>query len=300
MPLPHLLLALFAVLAWGTNFVIIKWGLAEFPPLLFSALRFLLSGLPWVFLLPRPPVRWPLMAAIGTLLSLGQFGLLYWAMQRDISPGLASLVVQAQVFFTILLAMMLRGERLRPAQVVALLLAVSGYVLVGWHGATDPAAAITLLGLAMVLGAAFCWACTNTLVRGAGPVNMLALTTWSCLYGTPPVLLASLLFEGPQAIGQAMAHASVHGWLAVLWQALGNTTFAFGAWNWLMARHPAATVAPMALLVPVFGMLSSAWLVAEPLPGWKLGAALLVLGGLALNLYAGRLAARAAARGRAA
>lgn len=296
MPLSHLLLALSVVFAWGTNFVVIKWGLAEFPPLLFSALRFLLSAVPWVFLLPRPPVRWTLLAGVGTLLSLGQFGLLYWAMQHDISPGLASLVVQAQVFFTILLAMMLRGERLRLVQSLALLLAVAGYAVVGWHGATDPSASITLLGLTMVLGAAFCWACSNTLVRSAGKVNMVALTTWASLYGTMPVLLASLLFEGPETIAHALSHASPHGWLAALWQAVGNTTFAFGAWNWLMARHPAATVAPTALLVPVFGMLSSAWLMAEPLPGWKLSAAMLVLGGLALNLYGGRLTAPAQRR----
>ncbi|ARP95664.1 EamA family transporter [Bordetella genomosp. 13] len=292
MPLSHLLLALSVVFVWGTNFVVIKWGLDEFPSFLFSALRFVLSALPWVFLLKRPAVPWTRMAALGTLLSVGQFGLLYWAMRHDISPGLASLVVQAQVFFTILLSMAISGERLRPLQVLALGLAVAGYVVVAWHSIIDPAAAVTLAGLAMVLSAAFCWGCANTLVRTAGKVNMLALTTWSCLYGCVPVLVLSLLVDGPQEIAHALANATWHGWLAVLWQALGNTTFAFGVWNWLMARHPASTVAPTALLVPVFGMLSSAWLVAEPLPDWKLYAAVLVLGGLALNLYSGRLAAR--------
>ncbi|WP_144639148.1 EamA family transporter [Bordetella genomosp. 13] len=294
MPFSHLLLALSVVFVWGTNFVVIKWGLDEFPSFLFSALRFLFSALPWVFLMARPAVPWTRMAAIGTLLSVGQFGLLYWAMRHDISPGLASLVVQAQVFFTILLSMLISGERLRRLQVVALLLAVAGFAVVGWHSIIDPRAAVTLAGLAMVLCAAFCWACANTLVRTAGKVNMLALTTWSSLYGTVPVLAASLLVEGPAAIAQAMSQASINGWLSVLWQGLGNTTFAFGAWNWLLSRHPASTVTPTALLVPVVGMLSSAWLLAEALPGWKLYAAALVLGGLALNLYAGRVATRRA------
>lgn len=294
MPFSHLLLALSVVFVWGTNFVVIKWGLDEFPSFLFSTLRFLFSALPWVFLLKRPAVPWTRMAAIGTLLSVGQFGLLYWAMRQDISPGMASLVVQAQVFFTILLSMLINGERLRLLQVAALLLAVAGFALVGWHSVSDSRASVTLAGLSMVLCAAFCWGCANTLVRGAGRVNMLALTTWSSLYGTVPVLALSLAVEGPTAIANAVSHASFNGWMAVLWQGLGNTTFAFGAWNWLLARHPASTVTPSALLVPVLGILSSAWLMAEPLPGWKLYAAALVLGGLALNLYAGRIAARRA------
>src|SRR3546814_5045203 len=104
MPLSHLLLALTVVFIWGTNFVVIKWGLAEFPAFLFATLRFLLSALPWVFVFRRPAVPWSAMACAGLLLGVGQFGLLYWAMRQDISPGLASLVVQSQVFFTILMS----------------------------------------------------------------------------------------------------------------------------------------------------------------------------------------------------
>lgn len=286
-----MLLALSVVLVWGTNFVVIKWGLGEFPPFLFSALRFVFSALPWVFFIPRPAVSWARLAAAGTLLSAGQFGLLYWAMVHDVSPAMASILIQAQAFFTIILAMLLAGERLRPRQVVALLLAASGFAVAGWHAAGDAGGAITIFGLGLILSAAFCWACANTLARGAGPVNMLAFTVWSSLYGVPPVLLVSALVEGPSEVWQALAQADLYGWLAAIWQGVGNTTFAFGIWNWLLSRYPAATVAPLALLVPVFGMVSSAWLMAEPLPGWKQLTAALVLGGLIVNLYAGRLIA---------
>ncbi|HEY0296647.1 MAG TPA: EamA family transporter [Bordetella sp.] len=295
MPVSHLLLALSVVFVWGTNFVVIKWGLADFPPFLFSTLRFVLSALPWVFFVRRPAVPFWRLAAAGIFTSVGQFDLLYWAMQRDISPGLASLAIQCQVFFTILLAIILGGERMKVLQVGAMLLAVLGMAVVGWHGARDPSSTITLFGLLIVLVAAFCWACANTLVRGAGKVDMLGFTMWSSLYAVPPLILVSLWAEGPARVTQALAQASWQGWVAVLWQALGNTVFGFGAWNWLLARHPAATVTPVALLVPVWGMISSAWLLAEPLPGWKLVAALLVMAGLTLNLYAGRLQPKAAA-----
>ncbi len=293
MPFSHLLLALIVVFIWGTNFVVIKWGLADFPPFLFAALRFVFCVLPWLFFFRRPQVPWSALAAVGVLLGAGQFGLLYWAMQGSISPGLASLVVQSQVFFTIILAVLLTGERPRAAQYAALGLAVAGYLLVAWHSVADPAAAVTLGGLGLVLAAGLCWACANTVVRAVGRVNMAAFIVWSSVFAIPPVLAISVLAEGPARIAASVVHASWPGWTAVLWQAVGNTVFGFGAWNWLLVRHPASLITPLALLVPVFGMLSSTLLLAEPLPAWKILAALLIMGGLALNIHAGRRGARA-------
>lgn len=288
MPLSHLLLALAVVFIWGTNFVVIKWGLDEFPAFLFAGLRFLLSALPWVFFLRRPAVPWGLLARAGLLLGVGQFGLLYWAMRHDISPGVASLVIQAQVFFTIIMSMVIYSERARALQFGALVLATGGYALVAWHSATDPASAVTLVGFGLVMVAAFCWACTNMAMRTAGRVNMLAFTAWSSLFAVPPLMLISWLVDGQDTIVQSLTHASLTGWLSALWQGVGNTVFGFGVWGWLLARHSAVTITPMALLVPVFGILSSAILLGETLPAWKILAAGLVLGGLSLNIYASR------------
>lgn len=289
MPFLHLLLALAVVFVWGTNFVVIKWGLDDLPPFLFATLRFIFSALPWVFFIKRPNVPWRTLVGVGLLMGAGQFGLLYWAMQRDISPGLASLVIQSQVFFTIGMAVILSGERLRGLQYAALALAVSGYGVVAWQGATDPSTTVTLLGLSVVLAAAFSWACANMLVRTAGRVNMLAFVIWTSVFSIPPVLAISLALEGPALIAQSVAGAGWVAWLAVLWQAAGNTLFGFGSWNWLLARHPAATILPMALLIPIFGLLSSVVVLGEDMPGWKWLSAALVVGGLGLNMWAARL-----------
>ena len=281
-PLPprHLLLALAVVAVWGTNFVVIKYALGTLPPLLLGSLRFALAFAPAALFVRRPATSWRTLAIYGVLIGAGQFGLLFVALRADITPGLASLVVQIQVFFTIGLAMALAGERVRGFQWLALVLAATGLAVIALH--TD--ASTTPLGLALVVLAALCWAAGNLVAMRAGRVDMLGFMVWSSLFAVPPLLLMSLLLEGPQAMATGLAAAGTGVWAAVLWQSMGNTLFGYGAWAWLLARHPAATITPMALLVPVFGMGASALLLAEALPAWKLGAAALVLAGLALNL----------------
>lgn len=288
LPPRHVLLALAVVAVWGTNFVVIKLALGTLPPLLFATLRFAFAFVPAAFFIRRPPVPLRLLASYGVLIGAGQFGLLYIAIGGHIAPGLASLVVQTQVFFTIGLAIVLAGERVRAFQWVALAFAVAGIGVIAAH--TD--AGSTPLGLALVLGAAAAWAGGNLVARQSGRVDMLGYVVWSSVFALPPLLGASLLFEGPQAIAHGLARADAGVWAAVVWQSVGNTLFGYAAWGWLLARHQAAHVVPMALLVPVFGMAASALWLGEPLPAWKLGAAALVMGGLALNLFWPQLRAR--------
>src|SRR5438128_2520747 len=123
--LRHFLLALAVVAVWGTNFVVIKFALGHFPPLLFASLRFGVAFIPAALFLPRPAVSWRNLSLYGLLIGVGQFGILYLAMRGRISPGLASLVIQTQVFFTIGIAMWLTHERVHGFQWLSLLLATS-------------------------------------------------------------------------------------------------------------------------------------------------------------------------------
>lgn len=283
-----LLLALAVVAVWGTNFVVIRIALDHLPPLLLATLRFALAAAPAAWLLRRPAVPWGELAAYGILIGVGQFGLLFIAMDGMISPGLASLVVQTQAFFTIGLAVWLAGERLFAVQWLALLLAAAGIALIALHGD----AAATPAGLALVLAAAAAWAAGNTIQRRRAGANMLAYVVWASLFAVPPLLALSLLVEGPEAIAEGIARADAATWAAVAWQAVGNTMFGYGVWGWLLGRYPAATIAPLSLLVPVFGMGASAAWLGEPLPGWKLAAAGLVMLGLAVNTFGPRLVLR--------
>ena len=288
-----LLLALAVVAVWGTNFVVIRLGLDALPPLLFAALRFTLAAFPLVFFVKRPAVPWRDLALFGLFIGVGQFGLLFIAIDGYIPPGIASLIVQTQVVFTIALAMRGTGERLAPVQYAALALALSGVAVIIAHtgGSTS------LTGVLLVIAAAFCWSLGNMVQRRVGKVDVLGFIVWSSLFAILPLFALAFLFEGTTAITTALAAATPTVWAAVLWQSVGNTMFGYGAWGWLLARYPAGTVAPMALLIPVFGMGSAALFLGEPLPPWKLLAAALIIGGLAINMFGPALVARRARAG---
>ena len=286
MPLTHLLLALAVVAIWGTNFVVIRLGLDVFAPYTFAALRYTFSFIPFIFFVRKPAMSWGKLAAFGVLIGVGQFGLLFWAMRSDITPGLASLVVQSQVFFTIAMAAALYRERLKALQWPAFALAVGGLAIVATH--VSAGAGVTLFGIVLVIGAAVSWAAGNLVARAAGKVDALGFMVWSSPFAAVPLWIITLVQHGGAEVGGQLARADATAWAAVAWQAIGNTLFGYGAWNWLLARHPASTVTPTALLVPVFGMGASAMALHEGLPAWKLGAAALVMGGLVVNLLATR------------
>ena len=282
LPASHLLLALAIVAVWGTNFVVIKISLDSFPPFFFATLRYIFALLPAVFFMPRPKVSWDNLCIYGLATGVGQFGIMYFAIDGRISPGLASLVIQTQVFFTIGFAMFFAKEGLRLYQAVAVAVAMTGLVIIALH--TD--ATTTFLGLALVVFAGFSWGVANTVSRRAGAINMLSYVVWASAFSIPPLLITSLIFEGGlNHLWEVTLAAPVGAWVGVLWQSWANTLFGYAAWGWLLSKHPAAVVAPAPLLVPIFGMGASAFFLGEALPSWKVMAAGLVIAGLVVNLF---------------
>lgn len=286
------LLALMIVAIWGTNFVVIKEALGQLPPFLFATLRFALVFIPAAFFLKKPNLPWKYLANYGILIGVGQFGVLYFAMKQFIAPGLASLVMQTQVFFTIGLAMFIRKDKLQPFQWVALILATMGIGIIITH--TDGHS--TPLGICIALCAAMSWACGNIINQAAfkkePSLNMLAFVVWSSVFAVPILLILSLVFEGPTLMTQTLNQMTWGAWLAVFWQSAANSIFGYAAWGWLLSRYPTSTIAPMSLLVPVFGMGSALIYFNETLPVWKLIAAALIMIGLALNILIPKLLER--------
>jgi len=269
------LLMLAVPLLWGLNFLAIDLGMGEVPPLLFLAIRFVLVAFPAVLVIPRPDCSWRVLAGIGLFMSAGQFGLLYVSMDLGMPPGLASLVLQAQVVFTIVIASGVLREHPTRTQVVGVVIGVAGLVVVvlgrGGH--------VPLLALMVCLAAGLSWAIGNVIARASRSPGGLGVTVWSGLVVPAPILALSLLVDGPEGVVDGLR---AFGWEAVL-GTLYTVVFAsfvgYAIFNTMISRYPGSAVVPWILLVPVVGILS-AWLVVDerPAPGELAGGALLVLG----------------------
>jgi len=298
MPLRDALLAAVVVVTWGVNFVVIKVGLAGAPPLLLGALRFLLAAFPAVLFVPRPKVKARWVLAYGLTICVGQFAFLFSAMHLGMPAGLASLVLQAQAFFTIGLAALVLGERWHLHGAAGLLLAAGGLAIIG--GARGAGAgAVPAVGVALTLCAALAWAAGNLVTKAMGPVDLLSLVVWGALVAPIPFLALSWFLEGPQRMAASLSHLGLASVAAVAFLAFGATLLGYTLWGRLLARHSAARVAPLTLLVPVVGIASSALLLGERLSGAQAAGGLLVMAGLLVNLLGGRALAWWAARGAA-
>lgn len=282
----HVGLTLAVVAIWGVNFVFIALGLREMPPVLFCALRYAAVALPLALVVPRPQISWTLLAGYAGAQFIGQFVLLFSAIAIGMPAGLASLVIQMQAFFTVLLALPVFGERPHRLQWIGAAVALAGVAGLAPHLPGTASAA----GLALVLAGAVSWSVGNLLTKRMGTADPKAVVAWASLIASPVLLIASAAFEGPARIASSLATLSATGLLSILVNAYGATLFGFGAWSFLMRRYPAATVAPFALLVPLTGMSSAALVLGEQLTGWVAAAALLVIVGLALNLLGARRA----------
>ena len=280
MPLSHIFLALLVTLIWGVNFVVIKVGLEDFPPLLFCALRFALAALPLLFLRgPLPAPGWRILQ-IGVLLGVVKFGLLFVGMHLGMPAGLSSLVLQSQVFFTVLIAALVLGERPTLRALTGLALAATGLLLIG----SERSLGDSLVGFLLVVAAALAWAFSNIATKRSGASDMLRLICWVSLVPVLPLLGLSYVFEGPQAMSAAVEHLNWRGVGALLYIAFLATTVGFALWSFLLRRYPASLVTPFALAVPVSGLLSGWLLLGEALTplGWL--ACALVFGGLLITV----------------
>ena len=291
-----LALILVVVALWGFSFVPIKVGLVEVPPFALAALRFLFAAVPLVFFIRRPRMPSSVVIAYGLAIGVFQFGLLFLGMKLGMPAGLSSLVIQVQVFFTIGLGIAFLDDRLHRENVVGAAIATLGVVLLGFYKLRGGAGS-TFIGLLLVLVAAFAWAVGNIVAKraaGEHEADMFALVVWSSLVPPVPLAAASWLFEGGPAVVHAVMSASALTWVCIVFLAYVATLFGFASWARLLHRYPTALVAPFALLIPVSGLASGALFLGESLAPLQAVAVALVLAGLAVNVYGGRVLARLA------
>lgn len=281
MSLRDMLIVLAIMVIWGLNFVALKWSVAEIPPFLITGLRFLGTALPAVFFVRRPRVSVWFLIFYGTVVGILQFSLIFIAIKLGMPAGLASLLMQTQMFFTFALAALVLKEPLGGFQLGGAVIAFAGIGVI----ALERLDAAGLLPLILTLGAAFCWGASNIISKKAGKIDMLALVVWGALVPPIPVFVLSLIFEGPSALPDALAHLTWHGGLSLVYSSYLSTLLAYGLWTILLGKYPANTLAPFTLLVPVFGIVSTVILLGEKISGLEIVGSAVVFAGLLVNVF---------------
>ncbi len=262
----------------------------ELPPFALCGLRFLFAALPLVFFIKRPRIPWHLVAAYGLAIGVLQFGLLFLGIKMGMPAGLASLVIQVQVFFTMALGIVFLGDAFRRHNVIGALIATAGVALLAVHRMGTEGA--TMLGFTLVIGAALGWAIGNIVAKYAAATHaadMFPLVVWSSLFPPIPLAVLSYVFEGGSAVWGELSSASALTWGCVLFMAWGATLFGFGSWARLLHRYPTALFSPFALLIPVTGLASGVIFLREGLSALEAVGALVIFAGLVVNIYGSRV-----------
>jgi O-acetylserine/cysteine efflux transporter len=284
---------------WGFNFVVIKAGVSAVPPLTLAALRFFFSALPAVFLVKRPAAPMGKVAAYGLFLGVGEFGFLFTAIKLGAPAGLSSILLQSQAFFTAILASILLGERLRPHSAIGMAVAAAGLAAFAMSpGSASGGMTLPLLGMILLAGLGWAlanltakqMALANVSARRMPGVDALGLMVWSSLFSPLPLAALSFALEGPAAIGAAFSSLSLVTIGALAYLVLFSTLLGYGLWNGLIIRHGASRIAPFSLMVPIFGLVSASLVLGESFSSREALGAFLILAGLLVHVFGGRLA----------
>lgn len=277
----HLSLAVLVTLVWGVNFPITKLGLRAIDPFVLTGIRFALAALPLVFFIKRPAVKFSYVVAYGIIFGLGMWGVINYGIQVGVSPGIASLIIQLSVFFTMGWGFLLFKEKIRGAQMIGAVLALIG--LAGIISTQEGNHAV--LGVMLIVLSAVAWSIGNVIIKKSGVKEIFSFMVWASLIPPIPLFLTAWLMHGSAAFEGLQASLDLTAGLSILFQVYLATHFAYWGWNSLLKLYPVSTVAPLSLLIPVFGIASSMLILDERISTPNLISIGIIIVGLAVGLY---------------
>nr|WP_269846000.1 EamA family transporter [Yersinia enterocolitica] len=270
---------------WGVNFSIIKLGLITADPLILAGIRFTLCALPAVFFIKKPDTSWRYIIGYGLLFGIGLWGIVNLGIKAGVSAGIASLVLQFGAFFTLVLGAFLFHENLSKYQYIGIIVALLGLTSIIFISDGS----VTFIGLALVLCGAVVWGLVSIIIKKSDTKQVFSFLVWSSLFSPVPLFILSYLFNGPSGFTELAIHFNTTTLFSILFQVYPNTLFAYWVWNSLLTKYPVSVVAPLSLLVPIFGMLGSVMIFNERIPSGKVIAMIFIISGLIIGLYGKRL-----------
>ena len=287
-----LILALLVVIVWGANFTVIKLGLAGLPPMLLVALRYTFAAVPAIFFVKRPDIGWKYIIAYGMAVGVGQFSCLFYAMNIGMPAGTSSVILQSQVFFTLIFAAVLLKEHLRIFHALGVIISAIGLFFISGNIGSGQMSSLPLGALFLTLLAAAFWGISNIIVRFASKqaaaqgktIDMFGLVVWSSLVPPLPLFIFALILDSPETLLNILLGLSGQSIFAILYLSFLATLFGFGLWSFLLSKYPAGKVAPLSLLVPITGLITARAVLGEQLmPIQWLGCGIIILGLITSN-----------------
>lgn len=287
------LLALVLVIVWGANFTVIKLGLAGVPSLVLAASRFFIVSATAVFFVKKPKLQWKYIIAFGLTLGVGQFGLLFYAIEIGMPAGIASIVLQTQPFFTYFLAAVFLREAFKRQQVVGLFIMAAGLILISGIYTAGSLGSVPMLPFLLTILAALFWSISNIIIRFATrdtekrgeKLDMLGLVVWSSLVPPLPLMALAFLVDSPQEIFHALTNLKWISVFSAFYLAFLATLFGYGVWTMLFDKYPTGKVAPLSLLVPVTGLFTAQVVLGEKLTSVQWLGCVVILAGLLISNF---------------
>lgn len=281
MRLNDLLLAIAIMCLWGFNFSVIKLGADQINPILLTALRFVFAVFPVIFFIARPKVKLRYLLAYGITFGVGVWGMMTWSITLGISAGMAGLLLQMSLVFSLLLGWLVLKEKVSYRKTVGAVLAVAGLFV----SMTLQDGSVPIIGLILVMVGAVSWSLISLIVKLAGTDQAFSFSVWGMLFAPIPLVILAFVSHGSEVFVELPGQLNGTVWFSILFQAWPTTLLGYWLWNRLIIKYPLSTVAPLTTLVPVFGLIGSVIFYGETISQVKLLACMLILSGLLVSQW---------------
>ena len=245
----HLFLMLIICVVWGFTFVAGKAGVGELPPMLFTALRYILLSLLLFPFLRLVPGKMPQVIFISITMGSAHFALFYGGLGLADNVSAVAVAVQLSVPISTIMSIIFLHEQVGWRRWSGIAMSFGGVMVIG----LDPAIVNERLGLLMVIGAAFIGSAGMIVMKQITDTGVYQMQAWIAMMSWPVLLAASLIFEDNHvAVLQA---AGWMGWGGVLYTAIGASLIGHAGMYFLLQRYDVSVTSPLTLMAPIFGIV---------------------------------------------
>ena len=278
MSLRDSLIAALVPIFLGFGFVIAKPAMESFPPILLNGLRWSLSGLLMCYFFPFPKKLIKQMLIISFIGCTVQYSLSFYGL-KILDGASATLFVQSEIPFGIIIAYFLLGEKPPMKNIIGLIIAFAGIIILSGN----PNLEGKFIGIIFILSGAFLWSLAQVLAKDVSKkIGGLALTAWLGIFAGPQAIIASNLIEGNSL--NYIYNATPQAWIILIYLGIGMNVIGYSCWYSVLSRNPVNNVMSVLLLFPITGLLTSIFILKETPNTYSYIGGAIIISGVAMIL----------------